>query len=164
MQSAEWIALFRRIPQSQHDCLMLTTTIGTDIVLQRLIRLEADFLIVQGRMAGSTDQGKMLVLPYDKLTYIAFNKKMTDAEMSEVLGSPPTSANLPIAPTPNEGFAQQIEMQTPPPEPETSPEPEAASPAATGNSSRPLPPSKTVLLARLRQRLSESGKSGNPKP
>jgi hypothetical protein len=170
MQSADWIDLFRRIPPSQHDCLMLTTTIGTEIVLQRLIRLEQDFLIAQGRMAGSTDQGKMLMLPYDKLTYIAFNKKMTDAEMHQVLGSSTASAEFAATQANTNGeMAPEVEMEPAPSGLETHPPPVAPPPPPppppTGNPSRALPPSKTVLLARLRQRLaSEAAKPPNPNP
>jgi hypothetical protein len=170
MQSADWIDLFRRIPESHHDSLMLTTTIGTEIVLQRLIRLEGDFLIAQGRMAGSTDQGKMLVLPYDKLTYLAFNKKMTDAEMSVVLGGPGSAvqfsqAQVPVA-NANGQATPEAEMETPAPEPpKSTQEAPAAAVAENPHSSRAALPSKTMLLARLRQRLAgETGKPGKPNP
>jgi len=180
MQGPAWISLLRRIPSSQHDCLILMTTGNAQIVLQRLIRLEADFLVGVGRMAGSTDQGKMLIIPYDQLTYLSFSKKLADVEIEAVIGPPGESAK-----------AEQSALQLPavgttrPPvaEDKQANEPENLSLAAQKSaaaetpppgkttvaaSSKPNPkaamPSKSILLARLRQRLADdAGKLPKPK-
>src|SRR4051812_37494872 len=94
MQGAAWIALFRRIPAEQHDSLLLMTATGNEIVLQRLLRLERDFLVGIGRLSGSTEHGKMLVIPYDKLTYVGFNKRLTEPEIEKMLGQAGVSVQI----------------------------------------------------------------------
>src|SRR2546421_5517036 len=93
MQGAAWIGLLRRIPPSLHDNLLLMTTTGFEIVLQRLIRLERDFLVALGRLSGSTDQPKLLIIPYVQMTYLSFGKKMEDAEIESLLGKPGAMAS-----------------------------------------------------------------------
>src|SRR5438874_873241 len=98
MQSQQWIGLFRRIPASQHDSLLLMTSTGGEIVLQRIIRLERDFLIAVGRVSGSTDDAKLVAIPYSQLTYLTFNKKMKDEEIAVALLKPSGKATVVEAP------------------------------------------------------------------
>src|SRR5438874_11154162 len=92
MQGEAWISLLQRIPQSLHDTLLLMTTTGFEIVLQRLIRLDRDFLVALGRLSGSTDQPKLLIIPYVQMTYLSFNKRMSDEEIESVLSKPEPQA------------------------------------------------------------------------
>src|SRR5437588_11922890 len=95
MQGPAWINLFQQIPTSLHDTLLLMTTTGFEIVLQRLIRLERDYLVALGRLSGSTDQPKLLIIPYVQMTYLAFGKKMDDPEIEALLGKPGATAEPP---------------------------------------------------------------------
>src|SRR5205823_14829567 len=92
MQGAAWIGLLQQIPQSLHDTLLLMTTTGFEIVLQRLIRLDRDFLVALGRLSGSTDQPKLLIIPYVQMTYLSFSKNMTDEVIESVLSKPEAPA------------------------------------------------------------------------
>ncbi len=164
MLGPSWIALLRRIPASQHDSLILMSTTGAEIVLQRIIRLDREFLVALARPAGTTDQPKVMVVPYDQLTYLSINKKLTDSEVENFLGKPGAAVQLvetaaePVhaavesvaAPEAVEDTAI-VEFAPDPTPPESAP---AEAPAAEGGQApRAQPPSKTVLLARLRQRL-----------
>jgi hypothetical protein len=165
MQGAAWISLFRRIPASHHDSMVLMTSTGAEIVLRRILRLERDLLVCQGRMAGSTDQGKLLIIPYDEIAYMSFSKKMTDGEIQAVVGKPGVAVKLvEEAPEP-EGEAALETMEELASEPmefslESAtvlepPLPESEAETVEGAKPGPkvAPPSKSVLLARLRQRL-----------
>src|SRR2546423_15691455 len=92
MQGAAWIGLLRRIPTTLHDSLILMTTTGFEIVLQRLIRLDREYLGALGRLSGSTDQPKLLIIPYAQMTYLSFSKKMTDEQIDQVLIKPEAPA------------------------------------------------------------------------
>ncbi len=70
MQGSAWIALFRRIPPNLHDGLMLTLTTGAEIVVQRFVMLEPDYAILCGRMAGTQDNGRIVLLPYSNLVAV----------------------------------------------------------------------------------------------
>jgi hypothetical protein len=178
MQGPAWISLLRRIPAAQHDSLLLMTTNGTEIVVQRIMRLEGDFLVMLGRLSGSTDEAKCLVLPYDQLTYLAFNKKLTDTEMDKVLapvaagGQASALAAPVVAPAkeaasteekPGAEVSDSAQAATTPAAADTpSPATNVTQPAAKPNPKGSMP-SRSVLLARLRQRLTdEAGKP--PKP
>ena len=53
MQTRSWMKLLQRIPSEQHDILVLLTSIGVEINLQRIMRMEDEFLVVRGRRGGS---------------------------------------------------------------------------------------------------------------
>jgi hypothetical protein len=160
MQGTAWIGLLRQIPASLQDCLIVMTTTGAEIVLQKLMRLERDFLVALGRLSGSTDQPKVLVLPYDQMTYLSFSKKLTDEELQEAIGKPGAAVANAV---PNE-MAETVVEETAdlPQEPapaagaqRATPQPATPPPAAASGSKghKVVPPSKTILLARLRERL-----------
>ncbi len=86
MQEAAWNGLFRRIPNDQHNCLILMTTTGAEVNLQRLIRIDTDFLVALGRPSGSTDEAKVVIIPFSQITYLAFTKKLNDEQIENFLG------------------------------------------------------------------------------
>lgn len=156
MHAAAWTALFRRIPVELHDSLALVTNTTLEILVQSILRLEDDYLILRGRVAGTSDAGRIILVPFDQLTFVGCNKRMMDPEVEALFGAehfpapdpepaqatteaPPASAPLQEAPAPS-ALAQ-------------APEPSGNSPTPA----RPAPVSKSVLLARLRQRLGLSG-------
>jgi hypothetical protein len=176
MQGPAWVSLLRRIPADQQDCVVLVTTTRAQIVLQRLLRLENDFLVGIGRLAGSTDQGQVVVIPYDQLTYLSFSKQLAEKEIETILGKPGAVASEKIAPQPasvgepDSSIEEQPQESTGPnllasitPSAETkSPTNNADQEVAKPNPKAPMP-SKSIFLARLRQRLADSA-AKDPKP
>src|SRR5262249_53533130 len=57
MQSRTWISLLNRIPQELQDFLVLVTSIGTEISIQSILRIEEEYIVLRGRLAGTTDTG-----------------------------------------------------------------------------------------------------------
>ena len=171
MQGPSWIALFERIPPKLHDQLALTLVTGTEILMQSILRLESDFALIRGRMSGSTDAGRVLILPYDQLVNLAFTKRMLEPEVQAVFGqtleSPTAPAGeaageeemvhdeeagdsgaLEVAQGPSVGVSVPMRtiLRSPPP------------PDTAAGKNQQAPPSKSILLARLRARLAEKGK------
>jgi hypothetical protein len=145
-----WITLFRRIPTNLHDTLTLGITTGAEIVVQKIVRLEPDFMIIRGRLAGTQDAGRIVMIPYAQLTFVAVLRDLKDAEIESIFGkaAPAAVADLPSPPA-NEDAA---------PEP-VAEEPTVNEPAAAVNPvKKPEPISKTSLVAKLRDRLKEQGK------
>jgi hypothetical protein len=168
MQGPSWIALFERIPAKLQDSLALTLVTGAEILMQSVLRLESDFAIIRGRMSGSTDAGRVLILPYDQIVNLAFTKRMLVADVQAVFGDTMESAGAngepagaldgageaetdteETAEAPSRGVPTEMKtvLNKPPP-------PASAAPGKT----QPPPPSKSILLARLRARLAEQGK------
>src|SRR5205085_2679930 len=81
MQGPGWVSVLRRIPPQHHDNLVVVTATGMEIMIRAIVRLEEEFVILRGRMAGSTDAGRVLVLPFDQINYLGFNKTMTEVDI-----------------------------------------------------------------------------------
>jgi hypothetical protein len=147
-----WIAVFRRIPANLHDTLALGLTTGVEIVIQKIVRLDPDFMIIRGRLAGTQDAGRVVLIPYSQLTFVAVIRDLKDAEVEAIFGkgAAPVVANLP------ESAAGEEPEQTP-----AAPLEDATLcvPAPAVNPpKKPEAVSKTVLLAKLRERLKDAGK------
>jgi hypothetical protein len=145
MQGSLWINLLRRIPAELHNSLALGLVTGEEVVVQQLIKMDNEFVIVRGRMAGSTAEGRVMVVPYTHLAMIALNKQIQEAEVQAIFGqaAATSKSNLP-PPAP------------PPVEANATPLPKALTP--TPGQPKAAPPSKSMLLARLRERLAEKAK------
>ena len=156
MQGQSWIALLERIPVKYHDTLALTLVTGAEVIMQSVLRLEADYAIIRGRIAGSTDAGRVIVLPYDQVVNLAFTKRMLDPEVQSVFGAGGSTfaEAVEVSATPNDSTAEgDGEEQS------SSPENNSVATAAEAPGKGPsAPPSKSMLLARLRARLAEQGK------
>lgn len=152
MQAGLWITLFRRIPTTQHDNLVVVTSNGTEVMVQKIVRLEEDFVILRGRLSGSTDQGRVMMIPYEELNYLAFNKALLEKEILAIFGTMTADgefADVKIdagSAAPDELAEVDVDEEE---EEEEAPQPTA----------KPKPPSKSILLARLRERL--AGGDGN---
>ena len=156
MQSRAWIKLFQRIPPESHEILALLTSSGTEISIQTVLRLEEDFVLIKGRLSGTTDGGRVFFIPYDQIDYLGVTKEMRESEIGALLGEAPS-----LAPS-----AQRI-LDTPSPlRRDTETTPVAASalrlmPVAAADAESPLPekpgerlaiPRRSGLIARLRAR------------
>lgn len=146
MQGNEiWIALFRRIPADLHDNLSLGLTTGVEIVTQRILKLEPDFMITRGRLAGTTDPGRIIMIPYTQLTHVSILRVLGEAEVEAIFGQadmPPMTGAAP----PTDATAS---ASAPPAELATVNDPSQAVNLAKKKDA----PSKTILLAKLRDRL-----------
>jgi hypothetical protein len=150
MLNAHWVALLRRVPTALHNSLMLITTVGTEVAVQDIFRLDDEFMVLRGRMSGTTDNGRVFVIPYDQLHYVGFQKLLSPTELQAFL-DPAIAA--PIEPAP---VIEQPTAATPAAEDKPAPEPPpqpAPVPPAQAPEQAPEPPSRVVLLQRVRARL-----------
>jgi hypothetical protein len=130
----------------------LGLTTRTEIVVQKIVKLDPDFMLIRGRLAGTQDAGRVMLIPYAQLAFVAVIRDLKDADIEAIFGkgAPPAVADLP------ESAAGEQPEPTP-----ASPLEDATHsvPAATVNlPKKPEAVSKTVLLAKLRERLKEAGK------
>src|SRR5256885_7475809 len=86
MQGTFWIDIISRIPATYHDSLALILTTGSELVVQKFVRLDPECMVLRGRMAGTTDAGRVVVLPYHQLIAFAFTRRMTDPEVEAIFG------------------------------------------------------------------------------
>jgi hypothetical protein len=152
MQSGVWKALLDRIPPEQHNNLVAMTACGIEINVQDVLRLEDEYLVVRGRIAGSNDAGRIFFLPFDRLDHMGFWKPLSEAQIQTLFGVTPSAS-----PPPAEDAAPAAEPIAPAPEPVAAPAPApplppepAPAPAPAGLLSRL--PSKSKVIERLRLR------------
>src|SRR4051812_42394383 len=125
MHGPAWVSLIRRIPTELHEFLALVLNGGVEVLVNNILRLERDFMVVRGRMAGSMDTGRVTVVPFDQIIYLGVNKKMMEAEAQGFLRNPaPGHASL-SAPVVEEAAAPAEDVS----EENFMPEPPAAAPA-----------------------------------
>jgi hypothetical protein len=142
MHASAWIELVNRIPREDHECLVVGTAAGTEIALQNVLRIEEDYLLIRGRVSGTTDMGRVFILPYDRLTYLHFSRPVPDEKLIQMFGTllvlekqAPTATEEEMRETPVDGV-----------------EPAAAQEAATGDNNVK---SGINLRERLRARLAQ---------
>jgi hypothetical protein len=159
MESRAWTELLERIPPAQHDNLILMTTIGTEISFQSILQMQGECLIIRGRLAGTTDTGRVFFIPYDQINSLGFIKAVPEAEVLAMFGleaptvvaaavsAPAETAAAAEAPAPTEAPPVAVPVV---PEPAPPPQPPKAP-------SRPAMPDKAKILERLRARSHSSG-------
>ena len=141
-----WIAMFRRIPTSLHEVLALGLTTGAEIVVQKIVKLEPDFMIIRGRLAGTQDAGRIVMIPYSQLTFVALLRDLKEVEIESIFGkgAPSVATELPSVET--ESTPQEPADETS--EPMTTEDPAKKSGAISRGS----------MLAKLRERMKDAGK------
>jgi hypothetical protein len=153
-----WIAMFRRIPANLHDTLALGLTTGVEIVIQKIVRLDPDFMIIRGRLAGTQDAGRVVLIPYSQLTFVAVIRDLKEAEVEAFFGksAPPVTPRAQAELGHEESAASEEPEETPaaPLEDAT----QCVPAPAVNPPKKPEAVSKTVLLAKLRERLKDAGK------
>lgn len=130
MTDPEWKEMLERIPGEWHEGMTFAMTTGTEIVTQSLLRVEATFALVRGRTMGSADAGKLLIVPFDRISHIYFAKPLAIHVIEAAFGELQVQAE---APKPDDEAAEEAAGE---------PEPAAAQ------------PNKAELLAKLRARFS----------
>jgi hypothetical protein len=90
MQNADWTNIFRQIPVELQSQLMVVLNNRAEIAVETIYRLESPFVVLRGRMGGTTDNGLMFVLPYDQLSGIYLSRVITDADVEAMFNGPLT--------------------------------------------------------------------------
>jgi hypothetical protein len=151
MQGHGWIDLFKQIPSNLHDALALGLSTGIEIVVQQLLRLDDDFMVLRGRTSGSNDGGRIMILPYGHLVSIAFNRRMMATEVEEIFG--PSQFDVAAKTDGEDAEEAPAEQAAEPAPPRT--DKKTPVPNGTKNAGEPQKISRSILLARLRERLQQ---------
>lgn len=144
MRGSSWISLLRHLPVEYHAKLILIFSSGHEVNLASVFRMEEEYMIIRGRLAGSTDAGTFVFVPFDQITYIGFREEIKEAEMEKIWGEAPPAPATPVAAAPPP-------LEAPAPEPRPTPEPTSPPAAAPAAASAAPVPGKATLLERLRR-------------
>jgi hypothetical protein len=138
MDSAGWSRLIKQIPTDLQELLTLMTQGGTEITVQSVARVEDYYVLVRGRLAGTNDQDRVFLVPYDRIVYAGFQRPLSPATIGRIYGE----TILPMTAPRPEPIAE-------PPAPEPEPPPPAPEPAKAPTRPRV---DRAQLLERLRAR------------
>jgi len=92
MTNADWVLLFRRIPETDHSRVVITLITGVDLYIDAFYRLEDGFVVLKGRFGGSTDEGRGFFVPYDEILCIRIDRVVKEEEIQEYFPESPTAA------------------------------------------------------------------------
>ena len=81
MQNAEWISLFRQLPKELHSQLVVVAQNRSDISVDSIFRLEPTFMVIRGRLGGTTENGLLFLFPYDQISSVFVNREMKEDEV-----------------------------------------------------------------------------------
>jgi hypothetical protein len=170
MHPSAWIALIRQFPQSVHENLTFITRTGSEVAVQNIFRIEPDYIVLRGRLSGTTDEGRVFVLPFDEVHALGFQKPMKEHEVEAVFSgrdprqtaeqraveaadlAPAAEAPAPAPASQEPPAAAKAPQPTPPP---------ASAPVEVKDTK---PQVKVPLLERVRARLAAAneGKTAGP--
>src|SRR4051812_18813544 len=102
MQNSAWVALLRHVPVEQQDLFSLVTVSGSEISVQSLLRIEQEFVIIKGRLAGSQDAGRIFFIPYANLDYFGTSHPIKESDFTETFASLVLPSAAAAAPAPAE--------------------------------------------------------------
>lgn len=136
MHDVAWVKLLRHIPPGEQSNLMLVTTSGTEIAIHALLRIDPECLALRGRLAGSTDAGRVFFVPYSHIDYFGFQQPLKEAEFRELFDN----LELLAPDSPDASF--------------TAPDPAASPPSALFSPPPPRSPQaiKSTVLEKFRAR------------
>jgi hypothetical protein len=92
MQSRTWISVLRRIPEELHESLMIVTSIGTEICIQTIVRMEPEYLVIRGRLAGNVEVGRVFFIPFNNISHIRLQKEMKEPDIQAFFRAPAIGA------------------------------------------------------------------------
>lgn len=165
MHGSDWLAILRKIPPELHDCLSVTMINGTELIVQQVYRLDREFMVMRSRLSGTTDGTRLTLVPYGQINFLAFLRAIPEADIGALFGRGiATAAPAPVvrvieetAPAAAEESQESgpMEFELPPTvaAPEMPGQPAATPPPPA--SVKPGQLSKSILLARLRERLGQ---------
>ncbi len=142
MRAEDWIELLKKIPVEDHETLTAATTLGVEIAFQQVLQVNEQFVLVRGRLGGTTDAGRVFCIPWDRLLYLCLTRPMTDMRLAELFGpllSPPRPDLLAAATQPEAAMLQ--------------PEPTPVTPMPVEQATPFKPGAAATLRERLRLRM-----------
>ena len=109
MQNEEWIEMIRLIPAAQQNQLVVVLQNGTELSVDLIFRCEPNFMVIRGRVAGTTDEGRAFFVPYHQMLYLRIERKMKLEEIAAIFGEK-LSATVSVldAPDPRESTTSPV--------------------------------------------------------
>jgi hypothetical protein len=151
MHSNAWVELLRQVPEKLHQNLLVMTAVGNEIAVQDIVQLGPEYVVIRGRLAGTSDLGRAFFVPFDRIIYIGFQKAVPPTELYGMYGAVPPAPKpepQPTAQDDEKGSGQETPTQGP-----------------AGGATHPTPAqgiNRMELLQRIRARAQQTGGHSAP--
>jgi hypothetical protein len=139
------------------------TTVGIEINIQDILRIEEDHVVIRGRQAGTIAMGRVFFIPYDQISYFCIQKEVQEAQVRSLYNDAPGAVeegaegeHSTPQPAAAETVSAEVKPESAPPPPEVKPPPEPPRPGALKI------PRKSGLIERLRARAQAAANSKPP--
>jgi hypothetical protein len=139
--------------------LTLVTRIGQEFSVQDVFRIEENYIVIRGRLGGTIDGGRVIIIPYSEIHYLGFQKPMKAADLTAIFGGEPLVAE---SEEQKVMAAADLTPEPAPPEPavvESPPAPEPTPAPVVAVDPKPATPTKGILLQRVRARLAATAQA-----
>jgi len=70
MRRDDLVDMFKRLPETMHQYVNLVMRNQAALAVDVVARFEPTYLVMRGREAGSTDEGRAFFVPYDEVAYV----------------------------------------------------------------------------------------------
>ena len=88
MRREEVAELFQRIPPIDVPKAVLCLRSGLGITVDYVYRLEPTYVVVRGREAGTNDDGRGFVHPYEDISYVKIDRPLKVNDLRKMYGDP----------------------------------------------------------------------------
>ncbi len=92
MTNQEWIELFKKIPAEDVTTLVVVLKSRAEITVDTIVKFEPNYAIIRGRLAGTIEEGRGFLIPYDQLEYFRIEQFTKMAQLEKYGGSGATAA------------------------------------------------------------------------
>ena len=153
MHNEDWVSLLRLIPESQQSQVMLALQNGGEISVDIIVRYEPTYVVLRGRVAGTTDEGRAFFVPYDQITYVRMERVVKLSELRVLYGEAAgVDAESPLEERQAAAAAAALAagVPAPAPEPVTPQGPGEGPPSGILDPEDPAALAKNKLLERIR--------------
>jgi hypothetical protein len=89
MQNGAWVELLRLVPENLHHNLLIVTADGSEVCVSNIVRMEPEYLLVRGRVGGTSDVGLAFFIPYDRIVFVRGQKPVPDEVLYGLYGLRP---------------------------------------------------------------------------
>lgn len=86
MTREEWIEVFKKIPETMHDQIVLSVSTGIDVYVQRLLQVGEQNVLIRGRLGGTDEGERIFLVPWPELRVLFFSRPVGDEMMYGMFG------------------------------------------------------------------------------
>jgi len=86
MTNVEWVEMLSVIPPDQQNQIVVILHNGCEVMVETIARIEANFLVIRGRVGGTIEEGRGFFLPFSQMLYMRIEREVKISELKGMFG------------------------------------------------------------------------------